>query len=73
MTDAGTDAQRTLRHEAKNLLNALRLNMEVLYIVEADDERLECLDAVEEIADQFEAWVGQFEQFCESAPGPDPA
>jgi hypothetical protein len=61
------DTERVLRHDARNFINSLRLNVEALRWAESDEERLECLDAIEQVADEAGAWVDRYERHAASA------
>jgi len=56
------DTHRKLRHDARNVMNAIRLNVEVLRITDSVEERLECLDAIEQAAEEGLAWADQVDQ-----------
>lgn len=60
------DTNRKLRHDAKNVMNAIHLNVEVLRITTSVQERLECLEAIEHAADEGLAWADQIEKHTQS-------
>jgi len=64
------DMTRQLRHDGKNVMNAIRLNVEVLRITNSVEERLECLEAIEHAAEEGLAWADQIERHNDSGSGP---
>ena len=61
------DTDRALRHDVRNILNALRLNLQALELADTAEDRLDCLDGIERAAEQGVGWVERFEQQNEAA------
>ena len=61
------EIDRTLRHDAMNVINALRLNLDALSWSDSDADRLECLDAIEQVADQGGEWADRYEKTMRNA------
>lgn len=61
------DTDRHLRHEARNILNALWLNLQALELADSAEDRLDCLEGIERAAEEGAGWAARFEQDYEAA------
>lgn len=62
------DIDRVLRHDARNLINALRLNVEALRYAMSVEDRSECLEAIERTAESGVDWADRLERHQATSP-----
>jgi hypothetical protein len=65
---SGMDIDRVLRHDARNLINALRLNVEALRYAMSDEDRSDCLEAIERTAESGVDWADRLERHQATSP-----
>ena len=63
------DTDRLLRHEVRNILNALWLNLQALELSDTAEDRLDCLEGIERAADDGVRWAGRFDEHHQPAAG----
>jgi hypothetical protein len=66
------DTDRLLRHDARNFLNAMRLNLQALELADKAEDQLECLEGIERAADEAVGWVARFESHQSTAGAGQP-